>query len=250
MDYGVDMCCQRNGWLQTKPIVLSDWLTCWNCGGAHHMSDCQKPKNQANIDKAKTTWQNNLKQLNGGNSGDKGKGPDKSRYSRRRIWKACCSTEQPSNYQLSATCLVQNLWLGNQSFYQVLWYLGSKPSSFLPSSWSSAFEGQGSEYYTCCCCSSCCHTCPSSWRKRTDYVFHYYSFQQDGIKLLWSRPVNPRWSPEKSIPGKSLGHSHHSGMSLSHIINPVLQVFLVLLGLFAQYLGVQDIRPMLLLLVM
>ena len=39
-------------------------------------------------------------------------------------------------------------------------------------------------------------------------------------------------------------------MSLSYIINPALQVFLVLLELFAQNLGVQNIRFMLLLLVM
>ena len=62
-------------------------LTCWNCGGAHRMSDCVKPKNQANIDKAKTTWQNNRKQSNGGNSGDKGKSADKNGYSRSKFEK-------------------------------------------------------------------------------------------------------------------------------------------------------------------
>ena len=51
------------------------------------MSDCVKPKNQANIDKAKTTWQNNRKQSNGGNSGDKGKSADKNGYSRSKFEK-------------------------------------------------------------------------------------------------------------------------------------------------------------------
>ena len=60
----------------------------------------------------------------------------------------------------------------------------------------------------------------------------------------------PSLEPWRVFLGKSLGYSHHSGMSLSHIINPVLQVFLVLLGLFAQYLGVQDIHFTSLLLVM